>query len=381
MIRFLIYFFPAMMAAILGSVFFITAVRYSESGASSLKVTGVMATWALVYSVASIIVGQNGNPGNAPKMLIFSGCSISFISIGYILIPGLVAQYFWTAAIGIAFATFFAPFQIFMKSLEYGYEGGLIRSIAFYTFAWSIGMASGPFVCGYIWPNFGWQWCYVLNAMMGVGVTVGIWLLGTYGKHCTKTIPMDIAKLLPKNDYSNMPDLAWLAWLTAGVGCTSIAIVRTLFPIKATGLMLCKTDQGIILAIISFTQAIVGLAFWRSKYWMYKPFPVTMFSLSGLLGLLLFGLGTVSNVFYFAAFFYGIYSGMFYFYLSFHSLAHPIKSSRYVAINEAVVGIASIVGPILGGGLRTKPILILLLYWSPYCCFYLLSFKRELTIN
>ena len=151
-----------------------------------------------------------------------------------------------------------------------------------------------------------------------------------------------------------MPDLAWLGWLAAGIGCMTVAVGRSLFPVKAAILELSKTDQGVILAIVSFTQAFIGLAFIRSKFWMYRPVPVALFSLSGLLGLLLFGLGSRSEIFYLAALFYGIYSGMFFFYLVFHSLVHPTKSSKYVAINEAVVGITSIIGPIAGGIIADK---------------------------
>ena len=145
-----------------------------------------------------------------------------------------------------------------------------------------------------------------------------------------------------------------LGWLAAGIGCISVAVVRSLFPVKAAILELSKTDQGLILAIVSFTQAFIGLAFIRSKFWMYKPVPVIIFSLSGLLGLLLFGLGAKAGTFYMAALFYGIYSGMFFFYLVFHSLMHPTKSSKYVATNEAVVGFTSIIGPIAGGIIADK---------------------------
>jgi MFS family permease len=279
--------------------------------------------------------------------------AISLVSIGYIAVPGLAAQYLWTALIGIATAFFFTPFQVFMKSLEHGEDGGIVRSTALYTFSWSFGMACGPFICGYVWPNFGWKWCYVLNVIMGLAVATGIWKLNKYARQHHEAAVAS-GKPAQSEDYSNMPDLAWLGWLAAGIGCITVAVVRSLFPVKAAILELSKTDQGIILAIVSFTQAFVGLAFIRSKFWMYKPVPVALFSLSGILGLLLFGLGSKPEMFYMAALFYGIYSGMFFFYLVFHSLVHPTKSSKYIATNEAVVGITTIIGPIAGGIIADK---------------------------
>ncbi len=355
MILFLIYLFPAMMDMVLGAVFFVTAVRYSESGASSLTVTGVMATWAFIYSIFSIIAGRIVNHRNAARIIMMSGAGIVLISLSYIAVPGLGAQYLWTALIGVATAFFFTPFQVFMKSLAQGGDGGVIRSTALYTFSWSFGMACGPFICGYVWPNFGWKWCYALNAVMGMVILLGIWKLSKYARQHHESVSIaEKPSQSQSRGYSNMPDLAWLGWLAAGVGCITVALVRTLFPVKAALLELSKTDQGIILSIVSFTQAFVGLAFIRSKFWMYKPVPVIIFSLSGLLGLLLFGLGAKTGTFYMAALFYGIYSGMFFFYLVFHSLMHPTKSSKYVATNEAVVGFTSIIGPIAGGIIADK---------------------------
>lgn len=354
MIRFLIYFFPAMMDMVIGSVFFVTAVRYSESGASSLTVTGVMATWAFIYSICSIAAGRVVNHSNAAKIIILSGTLTTMVSLAYIAVPSLGAQYLWTALMGVATAFFFTPFQVFMKSLEHGEEGSVVRPTALYTFSWSFGMACGPFICGYVWPNFGWQWCYALNAMLGLVVAFGIWTLNKYARQHQKIDCGRVVKSSRGEDYSKMPDLVWLGWLAAGIGCITVAVVRTLFPVKAAMLDLSKTDQGVILAIVSFTQAFIGLAFIRSKFWMYRPIPVAAFSLSGLVGLLLFGFGTTAGTFYLAALFYGIYSGMFFFYLVFHGLVHPTKSSRYVAMNEAVVGITSIIGPIAGGFIADK---------------------------
>lgn len=354
MIRFLIYLFPAMMDVVVGAVFFVTAVRYSESGASSLTVTGVMATWAFIYSFCSLIAGRVVNHKNAAQIIMISGGAITLISICYIAVPALGMQYLWTALIGVATAFFFTPFQVFMKSLEHGEDGSVVRSTALYTFSWSFGMACGPFVCGYVWQNSGnWQWCHVLNAIMGLSIVFGIWKLNKYTHQHHEAVAA-AGKPSRTEDYSRMPDLAWLGWLAAGVGCITVAVVRSLFPVKAAFLELPKTDQGVILAIVSFTQAFIGLAFIRSKFWMYKPLPVALFSLAGLLGLLLFGLGSRTETFYAAAFFYGIYSGMFFFYLVFHSLVHPTKSSKYVATNEAVVGITTIIGPIAGGIIADK---------------------------
>jgi len=76
---------------------------------------------------------------------------------------------------------------------------------------------------------------------------------------------------------------------------------------------------------------------------------MALFGACGVLGLLLLGVGTRLPLFYCGAAAYGVFSGAIYFCLVFHSLVHPTRSAHYVAVNEAVVGVANITGPVLGG--------------------------------
>ena len=50
-----------------------------------------------------------------------------------------------------------------------------------------------------------------------------------------------------------------------------------------------------------------------------------------------------------AAVLFGLYSGYFYFMFVYHSLISPKNSTRYVAINEIIVGIMGTIGPFAGG--------------------------------
>jgi hypothetical protein len=150
-------------------------------------------------------------------------------------------------------------------------------------------------------------------------------------------------------DYSRMPDYAWVGWLVAGVGTIAVSLVRTLIPYRANLLSIGKEEAGMILAVVSYAQAAMAFLLLRSRYWMYKPKPALLIGLSGALALMLFGFGNTTSAFFIGALLYGLYSGCIYFYLVFHSLAHPSKSAHYVAVNEMVVGIASVAGALAGG--------------------------------
>lgn len=87
---------------------------------------------------------------------------------------------------------------------------------------------------------------------------------------------------------------------------------------------------------------------------MYRAAPVLLFGSCGFSALLVFGFSNEFLMLALASILFGIYSGSFFFYLVFHSLVHPEHSTRYVAINESVVGLSSLIGPLTAGVLATE---------------------------
>jgi predicted MFS family arabinose efflux permease len=82
---------------------------------------------------------------------------------------------------------------------------------------------------------------------------------------------------------------------------------------------------------------------------MYRPAAIAAFGVFGIAGILAVGYGREPWVLGLGAALFGVYAGSFFFYLVFHALVHPRRSSQYVAINESLVGICSMAGAALGG--------------------------------
>ena len=101
---------------------------------------------------------------------------------------------------------------------------------------------------------------------------------------------------------------------------------------------------------------------------MFRPWPIAGFAVFGLIGLTGFCVSLLPAVngvevltvplrifgLYASTACYGVFSGSFFFALVFHSLVHPHHSARYIAINETVIGICGIVGPVIAGVLADK---------------------------
>lgn len=351
-----------MMDMVLGTAFFVCATRFAELHQQN-HATAVIAIWALFYMTVSKALGFILTPKNSTFFMIASGIGGMLISVAFMLYPGLNMQFVFMSILAVCTAFFFVSFQVFMKAAEEGETHGLTLSTALYTFSWSTGMATGPFVSGYIWDHFGWRYCYLVSVALSIGITFIILYLKAHIKRNAvnkKKTPETEAAIAENNIYKDMPDLAWLGWIGAGVCCFSVSLLKGFFPNTSELVQLTKTQQGNIFALLSYSQAVTGLLLFRSRFWMYNALPVSLYAISAIVGLLIFAGGlffvkdSAYHVFIIGSLFFGIYSGAFYFYFVFHSLVHPEKSAKYVSTNEVIVGFAGIAGPLLGGLIATS---------------------------
>ncbi len=348
----LIYLFPAIMDLVLFVVFFMTTVRAAQQGASASGVANLLTVWAVVYMFSSLLVGRWVNRKNAAALLIVACLSTAALAVAFVPCQKLATMYVLMAAEGVAMALFFTPFQVFMRVVGESKRRPITTSVGLYTLSWSMGAALGPLVSGFVWQSWGWRICHALNGLIALGVAFGIYLLKHHAQP-TPTPTADLESALPDlnglDRYRRLPDLAWMGWVFSGIGCVAVTMIRGVFPSSGNALEIPKSEQGIILFILSVVQAVVGLVLARSRWWMYRPLPILGFGLFGLAGLILFSLAHSTVAFGIAATCFGVWSGSFFFYLVFHSLVHPERSARYVSINEAMVGLTSILGPLLGG--------------------------------
>jgi predicted MFS family arabinose efflux permease len=352
-----IYLFPAAIDMALASVLFMTTVWAAQRGVSASGVSNLLTTWAAAYMVCAFAVGRVVNTHNAARLLIAACLATAALAAAFMAASSLHALYILIALEGAAMAVFFTPFQVFMKLVGQRKRRSITASVGLYTCSWSTGFALGPFVAGFLWDRLGWAGCHAINAAAALLVAAAIYLIHRRIRNAPHPQQTDTpAPLTGSNvaDYSLKPDLAWMSWLFGGVGCVVVAVIRSIFPTSGAACDIPKFEQGLILCILSAVQAIVGLTLSRGRWWMYRPLPILGFGLCGVVAMTLFALSTTPAGFLLAAVCFGIYSGSFFYYFVFHSLVHPEHAGRYVSINEAVVGLASIIGPFAGGLLADR---------------------------
>lgn len=375
MTRFLIYLFPAVADVILAATLFVCSNRLADAGQSRTEVAMVFAAWAAVYIVSNQLLARLVTSRNAAAMMIVANLLFATTAGIFVLIENVWAIYVTMGVLAVATALFFLPFQVFMKAVEPDQHQGVVRSVAIYTFSWSLGFASGPFIAGFIYQWLGWQWCFAFTGLLGVITAYGIQRLKHHARHHhSEAVAPGQPDVIRRNcnveevNYHTLPDLAWLGWLIGGVGCLGSYSLLALLPSVGVSFTMPKSQIGSIVALLYVVQALVGLSLLRSRMWMFRPMPAVGFAVFGLIGVAGFGVSLLPIMdgvevltvplrtlgLYASVACYGVFSGSFFFGLVFHSLVHPHRSARYVAVNEMVVGICGVAGPVMAGTMADR---------------------------
>ena len=352
----LIYLFPVAINLLLGGMFYITALRFSEAQAPGWVVGLTQTAWALIYSVLSLGVGRILTVRNAATILNIGCAMLTLSSLGFLFTGGLYTQFVWIVLAGIGSAGYCAPFQMLMKEVEPDQaQDGIVSAVGKYTCAWSLGLATGPLLFGLLPP----QQVFAINTGVSFALWAGAFALSVSLKRKRAAAPggqvpvPDNARPagpLPAPGDSAFRSLAKLGWLIGGAGAFSMALIRVMWPRRGVELEIAPRDIGLALALLCYIQAGLGLAFAWSKSWMRKPLPTFLAGLSGTAGLALFAFAPGQAwCFYLASTLFGLYSSCFYFLLVYFALEDAEHAARNVGINEFIVGITGITSPIFGG--------------------------------
>lgn len=347
--KILLYLFPALVNYLLGGMYFITAYRFSVAGASGVVVGASLAAWAGVYCLLSLLIGRWATVRNAPRMICGGALLMALAMLGFLVREGLYMQFLWIVLTGVGSAFYCTPFQVFAKSLESDASAGVVRTVAFYNFSWSFGMATGPFLFSFIPARVG----FGVNFILTMAMALGILLLDRHARRrLRKPAPADAAPCeLPSETHAAEPDFAWVSWTVCGLGVVAVCVVRAMWPYRGAVLAIDKAQVARVLALVSYAQAFTVLLLFRSRNWFYRTGPIGWIGTAGVAGLLGLALSGWLGWAYLGALLFGIYSGCLFFCFVYYSLCHPTKAPHYIAVNEAVSGTASFIGPLFGGWL------------------------------
>ena len=372
LLRFFFYLAPALVDMIVGAAFFMNPVRATILGSSYTIVGTLVMIQACAYMIVSFTIARFVSPRNASLFMIISSISLLAATSYGLFINSLTELFISAISIGLASGFFFSPALVFMKTIDTAEKGRTLqRSGGLFVFSWSMGIASGPLLCGFLMRMstsegtggekiINWLYPHLMEGGISILlIAITVWMHFST-KDLTSSLPVSVKapetpKISPVRQRPTVPDLAWLGWIMGFAGATSIGTFRNVFVSAATRLDMPENLVGLISALLSFVQGISALCLSLTGPWMYSGLAMLGLGLTGTGGLLSFAIPGLMEWhgsviwFFIGAIAFGLYNGSVYLYASFHALAHPQNAARNASFNEGIVNAGNMTGPLIGG--------------------------------
>ena len=336
MINAIIYIFPLVMNIITGILFFAGPMRASENGASVQMVSMVFTTYGIGYVIFSLLMGKMIKVHLAKIQMVASSLFISILLVVLALSNEMSIVMVVYCLFPFGTAMFFNAFQTFMKDVEGGQAKPLTHSVGMYFASVSIGFAIGPFLSGWLREFMPWSLSFLTAAILAFVVAITAYFF--------KPIHSSILKKAD-TQFADKPDLAISGWVGALFGTIALSLWLTLFPKVCEYFDLRPGFRGMVLFVQHIFQAAIALWLIKSKTWLFKQHLAPLYNVFGIIALFIAFITSSPYVLFIAALFFGAFAANFFFTAIFHSLSHPSKSVRNIAINESAIGAGFFLGP------------------------------------
>lgn len=321
---------------ILGVLFFAGPMRAVQNHESLKMISLLLTAYGIGYVIFSLSMSKIVKVALAKKQMVAAALLISALCLILAFFENIKISLLVFSIIPFGMSLFFNSFQAFMKDVDSGEAKSLTYSSSMYFFAVSTGFAMGPFISGWMREALPWKAVFLFAAAMAMIVAIGALLFKP--THSRRGIGAN-------NQFADKPDLAISGWLGALIGTITLALFLTIYPKQCQAFGMRPGFRGMVIFTQSLVQAFVALSFIKSKNWMFSAKTWPAINFFGIAGLLMLFMAKSPVYLFIAAVALGVFAGSYFFTAVFHSLSHPSKSVRNIAINEASIGSGFLLGP------------------------------------
>jgi MFS family permease len=247
--------------------------------------------------------------------------------------------------IPISASLFFNAFQAYMLGISTDQSRPLGVTVSLYTFAWSMGFALGPFICGMLGDRLSWPQMYYLASLSSLLIAVMVALFRPKGKGTNRETSLD-EESTPS---SKGPILHLPGWMGVVIGLLAWMVIATYWPLIAVSKGFSPFVKGFVEFAFAASQSLGALALILIKDWQHKTVFMPAFSLLGVAALLVFGSSTTPAFYIFAASLMGLFMATNFIFSVYHCMLDVEMASKRIAINEMMVGLGYIAGPVVAG--------------------------------
>jgi MFS family permease len=259
--------------------------------------------------------------------------------------PGLAWLFVLLAVLGTSLAFFWPAIQASLADLAG--RGAVTGNLGWFNIAWSAGKSVGFLVGGAILAGVGFGALFAAAALAMLAVVLllrAVRIGGGADEHKARE-SIQAPRLLPRN--AGRYRLA--AWIANAIAFGVVSVLNLQYPDWLERMGRPETLFGAYLGLIFASQTVAFALLSRYSGWQYRAAPLLMGQVPVIAVLLALPHLRAPALILATAPLVGAGLGMTYFASLFYSVAEAGSRGRNAGVHEAVLGIGSLVVPILGG--------------------------------
>lgn len=339
MTTFLLYFFPFAIDIVVSLLLFVGRHSLATGGASEAEVGSIPLLFGLSYFLAGPIMRAIINRKWAKFEMLTAISALAALSAILAHSESLITIQVLFFLVPIAASLFFNAFQTYMLGISTDNSKPLGVTVSLYTFAWSMGFALGPFICGLLGNRFDWPQMYYLASVGSLAILVPVALFRP--RAACPGAAADSAKV----PLFKGPVLHFPGWMGVVIGLTAWMVIATYWPLIAVSRGFSPAVKGLVEFAFAASQSVTALAVILIKDWQHRPVFLPLFGILGVVALLVFGSFTTPFFYLAGAALMGIFMSTNFIFSVYHCMLEVEKAAKRIAINEMMVGLGYVTGP------------------------------------
>jgi hypothetical protein len=255
-----------------------------------------------------------------------------------LMLEDFVLQMVCLGLLGVVLATFFNSFQTFMRGETA--PGGLAKTVARYTLAWSAGSSLGFLSSGAVY-RLGTMALAAVDVAVGLGVLL---TLARYRYRSQDEASADEHVEQPGHGARAVnPAYVAVAWCTVFTVMFVQRPLQSLFPALCGQAGVAPAAAGGVLFLHMLLQGVWGYAMGRCTRWRYRRTPIIVFHTTAALILSLVAWHPSPVASSAGIVVLGLYTGFAYFSAVYYS-SNSGRRSFNIGVNECLVGLGGLAG-------------------------------------
>ncbi|GAB4108080.1 MAG: hypothetical protein Kow001_03330 [Acidobacteriota bacterium] len=340
----MIYLFPFAVDIVVALLLFVGRHALAAQGASEAVVASIPVAFGLGYTLSGPVMRRIIHPRRARLQMVMALGGLALAALVLAWNQEVLVTQALFALIPFTVSLFFNAFQSFMLGVSRARRRPLQLTVGLYTFSWALGFALGPFVCGLALRALTWSQTYYLAATASL-VIAGAALAVRSPQPVDSSGHPDAVR-----SGAFGPQLLVPGWLGLVIGLVGWLVIATYWPVIAEHRAVSPEERGLVEFSWGATLAVTALVLTLPRGWPYRPWLLAGFGMLAVSSLVVFG-GADSTPGYLAGVaLMGAYAATTFSFSLFHCLREAAKAASRVAVNEMMVGVSYLVGPLIAAG-------------------------------